>query len=66
MTAGIITGINLIIADTITAVSLLYGRGEAFRAAGANYALSMTTDVHADRLAKPGRAGPGHLRACND
>jgi len=61
MTAGIITGINLIIADIITAVGLLYGRGEAFRAAGDNYALSMTTDVHADRLVEP-----GHLRTCND
>jgi len=34
MTAGIITGINLIIADTIIAVGLLYGRGKVFRGRG--------------------------------
>jgi len=31
MTAGIITGINLITVDTIIAVGLLYGRGKVFR-----------------------------------
>lgn len=34
MTAGIITGINLITTDTIIAVGLLYGRGKVFRGRG--------------------------------
>lgn len=34
MTAGIITGINLITADTIIAMGLLYGRGKVFRGRG--------------------------------